>query len=105
MVILLNQGQNPFYKMVALRNTSSNSATDSTYNYDFGLINCDDVNSYLAINNSYCMFSPVDIDGDGFNEILYIYHDQYPHYLLHDLIFLVAKIVILLKRKPTDWYF
>ncbi len=80
MVILLNQGQNPFYKMVALRDTSSNSATDSTYNYDFGLINCDDVNSYLAINNSYCMFSPVDIDGDGFNEILYIYHDQYPHY-------------------------
>jgi len=80
MVMLLKQGQNPFYKMVVLRNSSSNSATGPTYSYDFDLVDCGNVNSCLAINNNCCVFAPIDIDGDGYNEILYIYHDQYPHY-------------------------
>lgn len=80
MVMLLKQGQNPFYKMVVLRNSSSNSAIGPTYSYDFDMVDCSNVNSCLAINNNCCVFAPVDIDGDGYNEILYIYCDQYPHY-------------------------
>ncbi len=79
-VILLNQNHNPFYKMVVLRNTSYNIASNSYHEYNLATINCNDVNNILMDKDDYELFAPVDVNGDGFNEILLIYKDQYPHY-------------------------
>ena len=82
-VMLLRQNVNPFYMMYVLKNKSVNYAEEHTYLYSFNLIsdeNDEDINGFLKDKNNCEMFSPVDVDGDGYNEILYIYCDQYNYH-------------------------
>ena len=76
MVVLLAQERYPYFKMIAFRNNSQNSAINSNYSYYFNYLDCGNINEFIE-DKPYCdMFSPVDIDGDGYNEILYIYHTE-----------------------------
>ena len=79
-IVLLAQERNPYFQMFAIRNNSHNNATTSNYSYNFkNDHNCDTINEFLKDKSNCDLFSPVDIDGDGYNEILFIYHDQYYH--------------------------
>lgn len=81
MVVLLAQERNPFFKMIAIGNQSANSATTSNHSYSFfkNGLDCGDVNEFIKDKPNCDLFAPVDINGDGYNEILYIYHDSHYH--------------------------
>jgi len=76
MVVLLAQERYPYFKMIAFRNNSQNSAINSNYSYYFNYLDCGNINEFIEDKPHCDMFSPVDIDGDGYNEILYIYHTE-----------------------------
>lgn len=74
-VVLLTQENTPYYKIVPIRNSSENNATNQNHIYQFdAMLNTDAVNDSIKNKSNCDLFSPVDIDGDGFNELLFIYH-------------------------------
>ena len=69
--LLENDNVQPFYHMAVYLNQSYG------YNYMFNDdINTNDVNEVLAYIRDIVLFSPVDTDGDGYNEILCIYKNN-----------------------------
>ena len=79
MVVLLAQERYPYFKMIAFRNNSQNSAINSNYSYYFNYLDCGNINEFIEDKPNCDLFAPVDINGDGYNEILYIYHDSHYH--------------------------
>ena len=74
-VHLLENEVTPYYYMTAYLNQSAHYDFSEEFNYVFNNgynINTSEVNDFLANVNNIILFSPMDIDGDGFNEILCI---------------------------------
>lgn len=85
-VMLIKMETHPFYRMFALKNDLSYYYLGAANPCKFKLIGnrFDAANEAIQDHDNCSLFAPVDTDGDGFNEILYIYKDsQYSKHYAH----------------------